>query len=412
MKKINFENLNIFLISILPISIIIGSTVSLITVVLLSLSTIYLVTFRHDYKSVLFNKTIILFFIVYFYLIINSFTSLDIETGLARNLGFVRFIFLFFIINYLLKSDENQKIIFKIWYIIIGIVVIDSFKEIITGTNILGYGGIYGNRILSFFKDEPVVAAFLNGFIFIISGYLLTNLKHKSKIYKIGFIISIILFITCVIFTGERSNTIKLLFGIILLFSVNNYFGIKIKLYSVIFLLLISIFAISSSDYLKKRYWDQIIDVTVGKKETLYFNLYKSGFEVFKHYPIFGVGNKNYRNETCNIEKLIQNEKYSCSTHPHQIYFEFLSEHGLVGTIILLSAFFYLIFRYLKIIIFSKNLVQLGSFIYLVTVFLPLLPSGAFFNDFNSTLFWINLSILYASNSQTNIFLQRNNTKV
>ena len=109
---------------------------------------------------------------------------------------------------------------------------------------------------------------------------------------------------------------------------------------------------------------------------------------------------------------MIQNEKYSCSTHPHQIYFEFLSEHGLVGTIILLSAFFYLIFRYLKIIIFSKNLVQLGSFIYLVTVFLPLLPSGAFFNDFNSTLFWINLSILYASNSQTNIFLQRNNMKV
>jgi len=327
-------------------------------------------------------------------------------------LGFVRFIFLFLIINYLLKTDENQKIIFKIWYVIIGIVVIDSFKEIITGTNTLGYGGIYGNRILSFFKDEPVVAAFLNSFIFIISGYLLANFKYKNKYYKIGCIISIILFIICVIFTGERSNTIKLLFGIILLFTINNYFGVKIKLYSIIFLLFTSFVAISSSDYLKKRYWDQIIDVTGGKTETLYFNLYKSGYEVFKQYPIFGVGNKNYRIETCKIEKLIQNEKYSCSTHPHQIYFELLSEHGLVGTIIILSTFFYLIFRYLKIIIFSKNLIQLGSFIYLLTVFLPLLPSGAFFNDFNSTLFWINLSILYGSNSQTNIFLQRNNMKV
>tara|TARA_B100001121_G_scaffold307125_1_gene327977 strand:- start:104 stop:1177 length:1074 start_codon:yes stop_codon:yes gene_type:complete len=355
----------------------------------------------------MFDRTIILLLIVYFYLIINSIISLDPQTGLARNLGFIRFIFLFLIINYLFKNNDNQKIVFNIWYIIIAIVVIDSFKEIITGTNFLGYGGLYGNRILSFFKDEPVVAAFLNGFIFVISGYLLSKFKEKNFFYKIICIISIILFITCVIFTGERSNTIKLLFGIAFLFSLNNYFSAKIKLFSITFLLFISVIAISSSDYLQKRYLDQIIDVTIGKKETLYFNLYKSGFEVFKQHPIFGVGNKNYRNETCNIDKLIQNEKYSCSTHPHQIYFEFLSEHGLVGTIILLSSFFYLIFRHFKMVIFTNNLLQLGSFVYLSTVFLPILPSGAFFNDFNSTLFWINISILYASNNQTNIFLQR-----
>tara|TARA_B100000674_G_C37848880_1_gene918993 strand:+ start:10 stop:1239 length:1230 start_codon:yes stop_codon:yes gene_type:complete len=407
MKKINFENINIFLISILPISIIIGSTVSLITVVLLSFSCFYLIIFKTNFKSIMFDRTIILLLIVYFYLIINSIISLDPQTGLARNLGFIRFIFLFLIINYLFKNNDNQKIVFNIWYIIIAIVVIDSFKEIITGTNFLGYGGLYGNRILSFFKDEPVVAAFLNGFIFVISGYLLSKFKEKNFFYKIICIISIILFITCVIFTGERSNTIKLLFGIAFLFSLNNYFSAKIKLFSITFLLFISVIAISSSDYLQKRYLDQIIDVTIGKKETLYFNLYKSGFEVFKQHPIFGVGNKNYRNETCNIDKLIQNEKYSCSTHPHQIYFEFLSEHGLVGTIILLSSFFYLIFRHFKMVIFTNNLLQLGSFVYLSTVFLPILPSGAFFNDFNSTLFWINISILYASNNQTNIFLQR-----
>ena len=407
MKKINFENINIFLISILPISIIIGSTVSLITVVLLSFSCFYLIIFKTNFKSIMFDRTIILLLIVYFYLIINSIISLDPQTGLARNLGFIRFIFLFLIINYLFKNNDNQKIVFNIWYIIIAIVVIDSFKEIITGTNFLGYGGLYGNRILSFFKDEPVVAAFLNGFIFVISGYLLSKFKEKNFFYKIICIISIILFITCVIFTGERSNTIKLLFGIAFLFSLNNYFSAKIKLFSITFLLFISVIAISSSDYLQKRYLDQIIDVTIGKKETLYFNLYKSGFEVFKQHPIFGVGNKNYRNETCNIDKLIQNEKYSCSTHPHQIYFEFLSEHGLVGTIILLSSFFYLIFRHFKTVIFTNNLLQLGSFVYLSTVFLPILPSGAFFNDFNSTLFWINISILYASNNQTNIFLQR-----
>jgi hypothetical protein len=38
---------------------------------------------------------------------------------------------------------------------------------------------------------------------------------------------------------------------------------------------------------------------------------------------------------------------------------------------------------------------------------LPLLPSGSFFSDFNSTLFWINLSIMYASNPDTNIFRKK-----
>ena len=37
-------------------------------------------------------------------------------------------------------------------------------------------------------------------------------------------------------------------------------------------------------------------------------------------------------------------------------------------------------------------------------VFLPLIPSGAFFGDYLLTIFAINLSILYASNTKLNIF--------
>ena len=90
--------------------------------------------------------------------------------------------------------------------------------------------------------------------------------------------------------------------------------------------------------------------------------------------------------------------------HPHQIYIEFLAEHGLFGFILLLSILFYLIFKNLKIILMSKNMLQIGAFSYLLINFIPLLPSGSFFSDFNSTLFWLNFSILYASNKKTNIF--------
>ena len=68
--------------------------------------------------------------------------------------------------------------------------------------------------------------------------------------------------------------------------------------------------------------------------------MYKSGLAIFKDNPIFGVGNKNYRVITTkNIETKI-NDNYVLNTHPHQIYIELLSEHGLVGSIILLSIFY------------------------------------------------------------------------
>ena len=74
--------------------------------------------------------------------------------------------------------------------------------------------------------------------------------------------------------------------------------------------------------------------------------MYKSGFEIFKNYPMFGVGNKNYRVVACGQ---IQNEKIVksnllCTTHPHQIYFEFLSEHGFIGFVFLIFIFYKLIF--------------------------------------------------------------------
>ena len=95
---------------------------------------------------------------------------------------------------------------------------------------------------------------------------------------------------------------------------------------------------------------------------------------------------------------------YYCLTHPHQVYIEFLSEHGIFGTAIILSTIFYLLFRILRQIILSQNHIQIGSFVFILINFIPLLPSGSFFSDFNLTLFMINFSLVYAVNKETNIF--------
>ncbi len=400
-----------------PLSIIIGSSISLINT--LSIILIYLIFFFKEahYKFLLKNRTIRAFLFIYAYLVINTLFSINYEIGLSRNLGFIRLILIFIAINYFFYIFNKNSKLFNIWAIVFFVFVLDVYLERFTGTNIFGWGaseinGIKqpnGLRIQSFFKDEAVAGAFLCGFIFLISGYFLTIFNKKGKVNFLFFIL-IFCFLLSIVFTGERSNTIKALIGILLLLAIIDVLKLKTKVFILSILVGLTILAISNSTYLKNRYVNQVYYYFTAKdskniKQNLYYKLYKSGFNVFKNSPVLGVGNKNYRIETCksSLEKIKKNN-YLCSTHPHQIYFEFLSEHGLLGTCILLSLFFYIILKNFKKIILSQNYVQIGAFIHLLTVFLPFIPSGSFFSDFNITFFIINLSLLYAVNKNTNIF--------
>ena len=391
-KTIN--NYFLILFSLIPVTIIAGSAVSVINILLIDLSFIILIIYNKNFKF-LKNKSVIYFFVLYIYLIFNSFISIDYSEGLLRNLGFLRIIILFAAFNYFFQNERFFKKVFKFWSIVIFIVLIDVFIESFTGKNILGYGELYGKRIVSFFKDEPIVGGFLNGFYLIIIGFLLNEFKYNKNYLTVLFSI---IFIIAILLTGERSNTIKAALGISIFFMFYKNLDIKKKIIiyvSMIVLILILVFKLS---YLNYRYFNQTSNV----KNTIYFKLYESGFEVFKNNKLFGVGNKNYRIITCNEKE--KNNKYICTTHPHQIYFEFLSEHGLVGTMIILVIFYKLIFSKILSTIREKNYIKIGSLIYLMLVFTPIIPSGAFFTDFVLTLFTINLAIFYSSDKQLNIF--------
>ena len=151
--------------------------------------------------------------ILYIYLIFNSFISIDYEIGLARNLGFIRFIILFIAFNYFFYQNSFLKIILSVWTLIIGIVLFDIFYESFTGKNILGFGGeelLYGDRILSFFKDEPIVGGYVYSFYLIILGFLF----HEYNQNKNLILLFSIMFLVAIILTGERSNTIRAFIGL------------------------------------------------------------------------------------------------------------------------------------------------------------------------------------------------------
>ena len=413
MNKNILNSYFLLLFSFIPASIIVGPAVSLINILLIDFSFIFLILYKKDYRF-LSNKTVKFIILLSLYLIFNSIISKDFSISANRNFGFIRFGILFLAFNYFFYNKSFINRVLIIWIATLSILTLDTYIESFFGQNILGYGEEYGQRIVSFFKDEPIVGGYINGFYLIIIGYLFYINKNTSNKYKYIILTFSIFFITAIILTGERSNAIKAVSGFFLFYFFNNFFKFQEKIFSILLLILIFIFLFNNSNFLKLRYGGQFfkpiisvfqVDNEFNKqnkfKDNLYIRLYQSGFEVFKKYPVFGVGNKNYRVETCSNKK---NSKYYCSTHPHQIYFEFLSEHGLLGSMILFLIFYNLIFSKIRIIINSNNSLQLGCLIFLITLFIPFLPSGAFFADYNLTIFWMNLSIMYSIGKKTNVY--------
>ena len=458
MKNKLLYNYFFILFSIIPISLIVGSAVSSINIIIIVLSFLIYAFYLKDWKW-LKNKNIRLFLLLYFYLIFNSFISLDFNVGVNRNFGFILYIIFFAAFNHFFLNYQKFDRIFLVWFIIIAIVTIDIYLEVFTGKSMNGYYSNslkVHNRVYSFFIDEAKAGGFIGCFFLILTGYFLNLYQFKLNKWKYLIIIISIIFLLSIILTGERASAIRALIGFLIFFTISKNFTIKEKIISLAFVILIFGIVYSNSPFIKYRYGQLIFEKlnTIGQviryakrvnysqssdenlniitpeedeefRRTIgsnYFTLYISSIKVFVKYPIFGVGNKNYRVVTCKkyaadetetvyyqfykftdskIPELF-NSNYVCNTHPHQIYFEFLAEHGIVGTLILLFVFFKIIYRVFKKINFNKSNLQLGAFVYVVLVFFPLLPGGAFFNNYVATIFWINLSIMFVTTSKDN----------
>jgi|TARA_B110000444_G_C18777462_1_gene565683 O-antigen ligase len=405
LNKFTF-NYFLILFCLIPVTIIIGSAFSVINILLIDLSFIILIVYKRNFFF-LKSRPIIYLFVLYIYLIFNSFISLEFSEGALRNFGFLRIIILFAAFNYFFLDEKFYKKVFKFWLIVIFIVLADVFIETFMEKNIFGFDGKkYGHRIVSFFKDEPIVGGFLNGFYLILVGFLFNEVKKKN--FLLSFVLTIV-FMSAILLSGERSNTIKAFIGLGLFLFFIKTIDFKIKITLLTSAIILLIFTFMNSNYLQIRFINHIY--SNFKEDPIYFDLYASGFQVFKNNKIFGVGNKNYRIETCANKETYafkKSNKYLCNTHPHQIYFELLSEHGIVGSFIIIFILFKLIFSKIIKVLKTNNYLKLGSFIYMLLVFTPLLPGGAFFNNFLITIFTINLSIFYAVDKNSNIFRNEN----
>ena len=412
-EKYRLEIFYILTICLIPVSLLISSGAAELSIIIIS--TFFFINFVYIKKKIFYNIDFILLSIFWFSLILNLFFSLNKETSFARNLFFFRYILYIFSLIFIFNNKKNLNFVLIIWLILTTIVAFDIFFEFFNKKNILGLESSDPSRIASFLGKELKVGHFMFGFSLISIGYLIDKSKKNNLFHAFLIVLLMLFFTTSVILTGERSNTIKFIISLIIfIFLSNNYIFKKKKI--ILLIILISLFSsYLFSEKLKNRAKAIILPTKdygfiEAFKKTQHASHYYTAIKIFKEYPVFGIGNKNFREECAKDIYYNNDYKYTeqrCTTHPHQIYFEFLSEHGLIGSAIMLFVIFYITIKGIKIYRKNKSMVHLGSISFTATQFIPLLPSGSFFTSWGAIIFWTNFAILLFYNNKDNLFFQK-----
>tara|TARA_X000000950_G_scaffold248518_1_gene307616 strand:- start:2640 stop:3611 length:972 start_codon:yes stop_codon:yes gene_type:complete len=279
----------------------------------------------------------------------------------------------------------------------------DTIFQYNFGYNIIGLVSSNNVRMGSFFGDELIVGSYLSRLFPYLIIYLFFFIKDEK--YQFFKIIPLIFVGIAIFFSGERTS---FLFFLISSLSIFIIFKNKklLMISSLIFLVILTYSTIKNVKLMNRMVHqtiNQIYDFEnnkiflFSKEHTV---LSKISIKMFQDNKILGVGPKNFRKVCFNDPKKFEFLKkykphHQCSTHPHNIFFQFLSETGLIGII------FYLIFLIGIFKIFinecfkkNKNIKTIFLLISLIISILPLVPSGQFFNNWLSVHLFLTIGFL------------------
>lgn len=383
-KKIFFLDLVLYLI---PFSIVIGSLfLNIFTIIISILFIILLITNRINFN---FKYLTFLFLIIFIFLFLNNIFSVSPKNSLISSVNLIKSVIVFLAFYYSLCNIEHfEKNFTKILFFVFSFVLFDTYIQHFFEYDLFGNKVNYSNgrRLSGPFGNEYIVGAFLSKIFFLSSLFLLNFYKNKFIYF------SIFLTLILVILSNERSASIMFLSGVLIYFLFTDIKLIKKIVFISLTIFFLSIL-ITTNDKLKNHF------ITIPVK---YFkdNHHKAHFltaiEIFKHNVFLGTGIRTFRIE-CKKErynfiktKYIENR---CSTHPHNIYLEILSETGIVGFFLIFIINIYILFFLIKFYFKEKNYILknyiLAIFCNFFILFWPLQTTGSFFSSFNGFFYFL-----------------------
>ena len=314
------------------------------------------------------------------------------------------FRYIFFAIGVWYLLDVNRyisKCLLNISIICILALCIDSLYQYFFDYNLFGNPKFNDNRLTSLFGDEPIVGRYISYLSIFVFTLIYQNYSNHKNMIKL-LVIFLILCQVVVFLSGERSP-----FFYFILFSIFIFiFSPNIRIYIVTSAIL-SLIVISIITFFNPNAKTRIIDLTIKQVNQTQIPFlpysdhheehYISSLKMFNDKPVFGIGTNLFRYH-CQKPKYIYKTR-SCSTHPHNYYFQSLAELGIVGFLFISIFFLYFLIICLKQLSFLRKYNHNKSIpfeiliypIILTTYWWPLIPHMSFYNNWNNVLIMLPL---------------------
>lgn len=392
----------------------------------LSLISIYVLIFLVKNKKISLLKYFLFFFIFVIYISLNLLIFKPDILLIIKSFLLIRFplfILFPFIFNFENKFLSKK---FKLIFIFpIVIFLVNLYFQTFLNFDI--FGKVLVNdyqRVTSFFGNEYIAGSYL---FFIFTIILL--ITDDFNIPKLLLLITIYFGI---LFSGDRTPflIVNLFLGLLFLMNIKKlvfsqkfimlFIFVSLSIFSLILLDSKKIINIAAFEKYKGTYKNIVKDIqqkknnenNLGLKRWAYYGLYTKSIVIFKNNTLFGTTYKSFRIECAN--KRYDNDHFNitggltykgCSTHPHNIYLEILSEQGIFG----FSLFIFLIYNFFQLTKRINNLNYINYKIFLIVYFFPLKPFGSFYTNFNLIMFsaTIALFVIFNKNKQLNKQLKK-----
>ena len=398
------KNILVYVYILLPVALITGPFLPDLFVVIISLYFVF--NIKHFKRDQIFSKKFYWVFVL-FYIII-CFSSIISEYNLYSlkpSVTYLRF-GLFALGSYFLIS-KNYEIILKlskVFLVILLILFIDSIFQFLFGYNLIGFSHGHEYRVTSFFGEDEILGSYVARlFPFIISLLIFSKEEFNLKINSFFFIFIFLSSSLITVLSAERTSLALLILSIVLMFFTCNKIR-KLIFYSFVIVLISLTTIIFSSEKIKKRMFDQTINqlgLTTDSERIVIFSKtyeghYTLAFKMLKQKPILGYGPKTFRKFCSEPENYIND--VACTTHPHNVLMQLLAETGLIGLMFYISIYFFILFNLIKIAFksffykdyYQKDYLTLIYIFYFINLF-PIAPSGNFFNNWLSTIYYLPL---------------------
>ena len=365
-----------------------------------------LVFFFYSYiKNILktfFKKNI--FFITIFFLIfiINILNSYLPQDSLQRFLSILRFSCFSICLIYLLKNyKEFETNLSKILIIILFLIMISMIYQYYNGS-IFGVPSStnHGFGLSGIFKDEYIAGSVISKLFFFSLPFII-SLKNK----KVSTLMFLLIGLAFVILSNQRTPIVMMTVAFFLYLFLTNIYNYKNKFFLILFSFLLCFNIIKNHEGIYNKVivktsiqfsLDKDVSVLKKIKDTQWGAHYLTAIEIAKDHKIIGSGLKTFRYICSNdkYEKIDSRKKeFRCSTHPHNIYLELVSE---LGILVLLFCFIFMFYILIKLLFLIKNN-NPNSLEYLISFFIlfwPIQITGSFFSSFNGFFYFFGIAIV------------------